>query len=853
MPNLSAFRAWSQELYSTRTSPALTSATLSPVVISEGQPFPSTAPPTEKEQRIALAVVLISALLFLSSVPFARVKLPELWAFIPIYQSALALNDLVTGTLLLTQFTYLRSRALLVLACGYFFTCAMVVVHAASFPGLFAPAGLLTGGPQTTAWLYAFWHFGFPIAVIAYVHLKDHTNGAETVHSPTGSAILYGLGVVGAVVVGLTLIATAGHPLLPEVMSGNGYTRALPIVVAAICLLSLVALVRLWQSPRRCTIDLWLMVSLVAWIFDIALSALLNAGRFDLGFYLGRFYGLLAAAFVLIALLARTGELYARLAQLLDAEQTEHRRESALRQRIFDTSLDLILLVDRQGIVQQISPSVRSILGYEPDAMIGRSAIEYLHHEDLEKTRHEMRKATRGELQVSFDCRYVHKDGRIVPLSWKGLWSEPDQQHFFVGRDVTERVGLERQLRQAQKMEAIGQLTGGIAHDFNNILAVIIGMAELTAAAVAKDPKVLAMVKQIDESAERGAQLVLRMLAFARKQPLEPRILDMNDTIQHSVAILERTLGEHITMRAVLSEDLWQATADPSQLEDAILNLAVNARDAMPNGGRLVIETANAQLDEAYAAQHADVTAGDYVVITVTDSGTGMSPDVIERVFEPFFTTKEVGRGTGLGLSMVYGFVKQSRGHVKIYSEVGHGTSIRLYFPRAIQPSVSVTVGAASAELPKGRETVLVVEDDAAVRGMAVNVLEKLGYDVRQAADGKSAFEILRAETHVDLLFTDMVMPNGMNGHELIRAARNLRPDLKVLLTSGYSEQFINTSDDAPTARLLNKPYRREALATAVREVLSGIDRQGLLEGSESRLGLPPAGEPRVRTAKAAE
>ena len=286
MPNLTAFRAWSQELYATRMSPALTPAVPVAVPEGQGQPFPSTASPTERELRLALAVVLVSAVLFLVSVPFARAKLPEFWAFIPVYQSALALNDLITGVLLLTQFFHLRSHALLVLACGYFFTCAMVAVHAASFPGLFAPAGLLTGGPQTTAWLYAFWHFGFPIAVIAYVHVKDNTSGADTVHIPKRTALLYGLGVVGGAVAGLTLLATAGHALLPEVMSGNGYTRALPVVVAAICLLSTVALVRLWRSPRRSTIDLWLMVSLVAWIFDIALSALLNAGRFDLGFYL---------------------------------------------------------------------------------------------------------------------------------------------------------------------------------------------------------------------------------------------------------------------------------------------------------------------------------------------------------------------------------------------------------------------------------------------------------------------------------------------------------------------------------------------------------------------------------------
>jgi PAS domain S-box-containing protein len=820
MPSLNAFRAWSYDLYAPRAA-----ATPSPphAGSSEELPFPSTAAPTEKEQWLALTVVLVLAALFLVSVPFARVKLPEFWVFIPVYQSALAISDLVTGTLLLTQFAHLRSRSLLVLAGGYFFTCAMVIVHALSFPGLFAPGGLLTGGPQTTAWLYMFWHLGFPAAVIAYVTLKDGKMGSDTIATVPRTAMLYGFAAIGVAVALLTLLTTVGHPLLPQIMSGNGYTWGLPVVVAAICLLSLVALVQLWKSPRRSTIDLWLMVSLVAWIFDIALSALLNAGRFDLGFYLGRFYGLLAATFVLITLLAKTGELYAKLARLLGSEQAEHRRESAMRQRIFDTSLDLILVVDRQGSVKQVSPSVRTILGYEPEAMIGRSATEYLYSEDLESTRNEMRKASHGEQRDTFDCRYVHKDGRIVPLSWKGVWSEPDQQHFFVGRDMTERVGLERQLRQAQKMEAIGQLTGGIAHDFNNILAVIIGMAELTATAVAKDPKVLAMVKQIDESAERGAQLVQRMLAFARKQPLEPRILDVNATVEHSVAILERTLGEHISVHAMLGEGLWPAIVDPSQLEDALLNLAVNARDAMPSGGRLVIETANTYLDEAYAAQNPDVVASDYVVITVTDSGTGIPADVIERVFEPFFTTKEVGRGTGLGLSMVYGFVKQSRGHLKIYSEVGHGTSIRLYFPRSGRKSQAELAKApVKAAIAGGRETILVVEDDASVRGMAVGVLEGLGYDVRQAADGKSALELLKTDARVDLLFTDMVMPNGMSGHDLIRAAGVLRPDLRVLLTSGYSEEFIKTGADAPNIRLLNKPYRRETLAGAVRSVLSG-------------------------------
>ncbi len=295
-------------------------------------------------------------------------------------------------------------------------------------------------------------------------------------------------------------------------------------------------------------------------------------------------------------------------------------------------------------------------------------------------------------------------------------------------------------------METIGQLTGGVAHDFNNILTVIIGMNEVLASAVARQPQLAEVCKTIDEAAERGVQLTQRMLAFARKQPLESRVLDLNEIVPRMVAMLRQTLGEHIRIETALEPDLWRTRADPSRLEDAILNLAVNARDAMPKGGRLLLETANVHLDEQYALDNAEVTAGDYVAVYVADSGTGMTSEVIERAFEPFFTTKEVGRGTGLGLSMVYGFAKQSRGHLKIYSELGHGTTIKLYLPRAMDEGASTLPSAPAAPQARqgGREAILVVEDDAAVRAVAVATLESVGYRVQQAADGRLALEILR-------------------------------------------------------------------------------------------------------------
>jgi len=480
------------------------------------------------------------------------------------------------------------------------------------------------------------------------------------------------------------------------------------------------------------------------------------------------------------------------------------------------------LVVDKYGAFLRVSPSCRAILGYAPEEMIGRNGTEFVYPDDLEATRGEMRLARHAGLSRNFQCRYSHKDGHPVTLSWTGLWSQPDSQYFFIGRDMSDRIALESQLRQSQKMEAVGQLTGGVAHDFNNLLTVIIGMTELLSDAIGDNPLLGPTVRAIDEAASRGAQLTQRMLAFARKQPLQARNIDLNEIVTRAGGMLQRTIGEDIHIRLSLEANLWPALADPSQIEDVILNLAVNARDAMPSGGELLIETTNTHLDEQYASQNLEVLPGDYVSVVVTDSGSGMPPDVVERVFEPFFTTKEVGKGTGLGLSMVYGFVKQSRGHVKVYSEVGHGTSIKLYLPRAqIAGGEGAQANARPAANPGGSESILVVEDSPTVRSMSAGILRALGYRVREAEDGPTAVRILKEVGDIDLLFTDLIMPNGIDGQELWRQARALRPGLRALFTSGYSEQFLKgrgaTEEGIP---LLNKPYRTRALAEAIRRVL---------------------------------
>jgi CheY-like chemotaxis protein len=322
-------------------------------------------------------------------------------------------------------------------------------------------------------------------------------------------------------------------------------------------------------------------------------------------------------------------------------------------------------------------------------------------------------------------------------------------------------------------------------------------------------------------AAQRGATLVQRLLAFSRRQALKPEPLDINRLAADMEELLRRTLGEQIEIEMRLLGDLWPALADRSQVESALLNLAINARDAMPTGGKMTIETGNIHLDEAYVARNIDVAMGDYVVLAVTDTGSGMLPEVLERAFEPFFTTKEVGRGSGLGLSMIYGFAKQSRGHLKIYSEVGHGTTVRLYLPRVAGDGLSTTHSSAAPEHPRGGETILVVEDDADVRQYVVSQIRDLGYQVIEAADGRQARLILDGYASIDLLFTDVVMPGGMTGRQLADAAKERRPTLRTLFTSGYTENsIVHQGRLDPGVHFLAKPYRRQELARKLREAL---------------------------------
>jgi len=396
-----------------------------------------------------------------------------------------------------------------------------------------------------------------------------------------------------------------------------------------------------------------------------------------------------------------------------------------------------------------------------------------------------------------------------------------------VACEVAERMKAEEALRQAQKMEAVGQLTGGIAHDFNNLLTIVVGNIELLQRHLPEEAgRLRRAADNAMQGAQRAATLTQRLLAFSRRQPLEPKPIDANKLVSGMSELLRRTLGETISLETVLAGGLWRTHADPNQLENAILNLAVNARDAMPGGGMLTIETANAHLDEAYVAELPEaVPPGQYVLIAVADTGTGMDKSTMERVFEPFFTTKEAGKGTGLGLSQVYGFVRQSGGHVRIYSERGEGTTVKIYLPRLAgsgsEPADEVAKG---VDLPSGEgETVLVVEDEEALRAYTTEALRELGYRVLEAPNGPAALELLNRETRVDLLFTDVVLPGGMNGRVLAEEARRRRPGLRALFTTGYTRNaIVHHGRLDPGVHLLGKPFTYAELALKVRRLLDG-------------------------------
>jgi len=511
------------------------------------------------------------------------------------------------------------------------------------------------------------------------------------------------------------------------------------------------------------------------------------------------------------------------------AAEERFRRQQALFESIFENLPDPVLIANTERNVQLVNPAFRRVFGYEVAEIVGRPTLliyESISDQEGDIPQHAGRAQTAsGEPPVQL-LSYRRKSGESFPgLSQRSLVLDRQGRelgYLCVIRDISEEVRREGVLMKAQRMEAIGQLTGGVAHDFNNILTVILGNLELLEPRLGGELE-QSLAKEAMEASEMGARLTARLLTFARRAHLEKRQINLNEFVLGLIELLRRTIGEDVDLSTSLAGDLWLTEADASQFENAVVNLALNARDAMPGGGRIVIETRNISLDKDAVALMPGMQPGNYVLLAVSDSGIGMTPEVRARAFEPFFTTKGPGKGSGLGLATIYGFVKQSGGHVTIYSEVGRGTTVNIYLPRTANGVAPMSILPRSPAVPPGKgEHVLVVEDEDRVRRLTCTRLKSLGYKVSEATTGAEARAWLDAGHAVDLVFSDLVMPGGVSGTDLLRHVRATRPGIHVLLTSGYAEEFVNDEAVASQGvRILRKPYRQDELAVAVREALA--------------------------------
>ena len=710
--------------------------------------FLSILPASDRERRLAYTVLAVSLAVFLAVVPFAGRLLVKIDAFIPAYESAVTINDLITAVLLLGQFSIIGRRGLLFLSCGYIFTGLMALCHMLSFPGLFAPGGLLTGGSQTTAWLYMFWHAGMPALVLAYALDDSDGGGAEAAALESAQdpvlrrRTMKAVAITLAVVAGIVLMTTVGHDLMPVLLASGQYSLVYNVVVAGDCLLAAAAIVALWRRQPQSVLDLWLMVVMCVWIFDIALSAMLNKQRFDTGFYFGRLYGLMAASFILLVLLLETRALFAGLARSLQKRADE-----------------LAVAKDR---LQQLNETL--------------------------------------EQRVAERSRQLEAE-------------------------MAGRARIEESMREAQKLEAVGQMAGGIAHDFNNLLTIMMGNAGFLESRLPEGPEKQSAATMI-RAAERGARLVRQILAFSRRQSVAPEIVDLNRRSAELLDMLQRSTRGDIRIVAEIAADLWPVKCDVAELELALMNLCVNARDAMPKGGLVRLEARNLPAGfDTHPASNANViggltppadgtAVGDHVRISVVDTGTGIPPEVLKRVFEPFFTTKEVGKGTGLGLSQVYGFAQQAGGAAEISSAVGSGTTVSILLPRAEAETGMELERRAERAAPVGGGSVLLVDDDQDVAAAAATILAMIGYRAQHVANAGTALALLLGGQRFDLLLSDIVMPGGMNGIELAQRVRLHFPWLPVLLSTGFARPAAEVQQAG--FELIAKPYNAASLLDAI-------------------------------------
>ena len=794
----------------------------------------ATAAPSRRNRWFATVVAVAFGLLTLVLVPVAASPIGPMPGFVASYQAALITVYAVTTALLFTQYRRTRSVSLLVLAAGSLYTTLIVAVQLLSFPGIFAPGRILGAGPATTTWLWTLWHLGPPLFALPYAIMEgDRRRRLVPAGSEGRVGTLAALATLAAVGV-LSWIVIDFVDYLPRSVEGDDYWLLTTSGIGpGVVFLNVLALAILcWTTRLRSVLHLWLAVSLLLLLFD-NLVTLPGAARGTVGWFAGRLEALAAGMILLGVYLREVDGLYGAAERVAEGRERERAELAIARDNLLvaleaadmgDWRLDLAT-----GRAERTLRHDR-IFGY--DTLLPSWGLsDFLRHVadvDRPAVAAAVARAQReGHLEV--ECRITRAgDGaeRWINVRGRAYRDEAGTPIRMIGvvTDTTERREAEQRLSQSQKMEAIGQLTGGVAHDFNNLLTVIVGNLDMIVRRPDNPQRVERLATSAMLAARRGAEVTEKLLSFSRRQVLRPETVNPNHLLKDFQGLLQRALGEAVTLVLDLDTALDPVRLDPGQFESAILNLAVNARDAMPGGGTLTIRTENFAVTPERAAAWPDLNAGDYVRVSVHDTGMGMDAATAARAFEPFFTTKDVGKGTGLGLSQVYGFARQGGGQVRVASTPGLGTTVTIDLPRSSEPVAAAP--RADALLPLRRaaegEVVLVVEDEAAVLEMAVESLSELGYRTLTATRASEALDRLRGPQRIDILFSDVVMPGGLNGIELALQARQLRPGLRVLLASGYTGSALGEQGVPVDLPLLSKPYRREDLASKLRLVMGG-------------------------------
>jgi len=778
-----------------------------------------------------LAIIFAYSLIALALLPVAARPGPEIPGMTALFAAVIFVTESSTSFLLFVRFRQAPAWSLLLLGCAYLFAALMVVPHLLTFPGaILTGRALIDASPQSTGWLFVSWVDGYALLTLISVLLEARSDGLP-VRTKADRAIAVAVALVAALVLSFALVATLLVDHLPLLVGASSWTPLNRVLILfALLMLGTGIATSVWVI--RSPLFLWLSLALTAMTFANVLSEI-GGARYTIGWSVGRASWVISACILFLYLL----DQFARQRGFL---RTSEQHFQLLVQAVKDYA---IYMLDPQGRITSWNSGAQSIKGYRPHEIIGQHFSRFYTAEDRQADvpARALREAEQTGKYEGEGWR-LRKDGGKF---WAGVLIDPihDQSGKLVGfakvtRDITVRRQAQEMLEQArsralqsQKMEAVGQLTGGIAHDFNNLLTVILGNLDIAKRDAGKltggiADQLTRLIRNATAGAERAAVLTKRLLAFSRQQPLSPEPLDVNRFIAGAVDFLQGSLGETIQIEAVGAAGLWQVEADPQQLEVTLFNLALNARDAMPKGGKLTIETSNAFLDQEYCRTDPEIRPGQYVLISVSDTGVGMNQEVAGRVFEPFFTTKAVGQGTGLGLSQVYGFVKQSGGHVRVYSEPGHGTTVKIYLPRLmgeIQPGRTEPTSTAGKSLG---ETILVVEDDADVRSYIVAVLRDLDYEVLEAHDAATAFKLVeRRGGRIDLLLSDIVLP-GATGRELVRKLHARWPALKVLYMTGYSRNaIVHQGRLDADVEVIQKPVVQAELAERIRIVLDAVGR----------------------------